>query len=102
MGAWTVGRRPTMDDDELAETDAFDEAEAFADEMAELRRKMARLWARLTLRKMRDLSRRWPRPRLSRLPAQARALRSVVREAQAAGLVPMPERGGRSRHRRVR
>ena len=41
-------------------------------------------------------------PRVLRLPAQARALRLVVREAQAAGLVPMPEGGGRSRHRRTR
>ena len=88
---------PTMDDDELAEIDEFDEAETFADEMAKMRRKMGRLWGRLTLRKMRDLSRRWPRPRLSRLPAQARALRSVVREAQAAGLVPMPEGGASGR-----
>ena len=82
-----------MGDDELAETDTFDEAETFADEMAKMRRKMARIWGGLTLRKMRDLRRRWPRPRRSRLPAEARALRSVVRKAPVAGLVPMPERG---------
>ena len=57
---------------------------------------------RLTLWKLRDMRRRWPRPRLSRLPAQARALRSVVREAQAAGLVPVPERGGSERSSRRR
>jgi hypothetical protein len=86
------------DDDDYAEdTDKADEAETFADEMAAMRRKMARIWGRLILRNMRDLSRRWPQPRLSRLPAQARALRSVVREAQAAGLVPTPERGGSGR-----
>ena len=97
---------PRMDDDDAyaEDTDEADEAETFADEMAAMRRKMARIWGRLILRNMRDLSRRWPQPRLLRLPAQARALQSLMRKAQAAGLVAMPERGGsgRSRQRRAR
>ena len=80
----------------------IDEAAAFADEIAGMRRKMAKRMARLALWKLRDMRRTWRRPRVLRLPVQARALRSVVREAQAAGLVPMPERGGGSRHRRAR
>jgi hypothetical protein len=54
------------------------------------RRKMAKGLARLTLWKLRDLRRGWPRPRKLRLPKEARALKSVLAEAQAAGLLPPP------------
>jgi len=54
------------------------------------RRKMADRMARLTLWKLRDMRRSWPRPRTLRLPKQARALKSLLREAQAAGLPPQP------------
>jgi hypothetical protein len=56
--------------------------------IAEAKREIGTRMLRLTLWKLRDMRRSWPRPRTLRLPAQARALRSVVREAQAAGLIP--------------
>ena len=93
---------PTTDDDVLGEISQADVVAEFQDEVAKMRREMGRRLGRLILWKLRDQRRLWPRPRLVRLPAQARALRSVVREAQAAGLVPMPQRGGGSRHRRAK
>jgi hypothetical protein len=52
----------------------------------------------LTLWKLRDMRRLWPRPRAMRLPKQARALKSLLAEARSAGLVPatdLPKRRGR-------
>ena len=62
------------------------------------RRKMADRIARLTLWKLRDMRRSWPRPRTLRLPKQARALKSLLGEVHAAGLVaPEPPAKGRRR-----
>jgi hypothetical protein len=44
--------------------------------------------ARLTLWKLRDMRRTWHRPRRLRLAKEARALKSLIREAQAVGLMP--------------
>lgn len=52
------------------------------------RREIAERMARLTLWKLRDMRRTWHRPRTRRLPKEARALKSLMREAQAVGLVP--------------
>ena len=81
---------------------AMMDGKSFRAEIAAAKQKIAKRLARLTLWKLRDMRRTWPRPRRLRLPKQARALRSVVREAQAAGLVAMPEPGGGSRQRRAR
>lgn len=72
---------------------------AFQKEVAEAKQKMAKRMARLTLWKLRDMRRTWTRPRRLRLPAQARALRSVVREAQMAGLVPVTPEGRKNKER---
>ncbi len=69
-----------MDDDE------------FQEEVAAAKQKMATRMAQLTLWKLRDMRRTWTRPRRLRLPKQARALKSLIREAQAVGLVPPQER----------
>jgi hypothetical protein len=52
------------------------------------RREIAERMERLTLWKLRDMRRTWHRPRTLRLGKEARALKSLVREAQAVGLVP--------------
>ena len=75
---------------------------AFREEIAEAKQKVAKRMARLTVWKLRDMRRTWTRPRRLRLPKQARALQSLIREAQAAGLVAMPEPGSGSRQRRAR
>ena len=75
---------------------------AFREEIAEAKQKVAKRMARLTLWKLRDMRRSWTRPRRLRLPKQARALKSLIAEAQAAGLVAMPEPGSGSRQRRAR
>ena len=65
------------------------------------RRKMADPMARLTLWKLRDMA----HPRTLRLPKQARALKSLLREAQAAGLLPpqpAPQQGRRCSRPRQR
>ena len=64
------------------------------------RRKIHDRLARLTLWKLRDMRRRWTRPRARRLPKEARALKSLLAEAQAAGLVPPapPAKGRRRRN----
>ena len=95
---------PTMDDEDDYDDplDERDEAKKSAASEASIRRKIANLMLRSALWQARRLNAGVSRPRRLRLPAQARALRSVVREAQAAGLVPMPQRGGGSRHRRAR
>lgn len=72
------------------------------DQIDRARRKMADRMARLTLWKLRDMRRTWRRPRIRRLPKQARALKSLLAEAQAAGLLPpqpAPQQGRRSRPR---
>ncbi|MTD93533.1 hypothetical protein GIW81_04195 [Hyphomicrobium sp. xq] len=67
---------------------------------AKARRKMASIYARLILRNLRDLHARSPKPRHSRLPKEARALKSIVAEARAMGLVPPePPASPRRRHR---
>ena len=90
---------PTMDDEDDYDDplDERDEAEKWAAFEAGIRRKIASLMLRSALLRARRLNAGVSRQRRLRLPAQARALRSVVREAQAAGLVPMPEPGGRGR-----
>lgn len=86
--------------------------------MGEARAKMAARIARLTLWKLRDMRRRWTRPRTYRLPKEARALKSLLAEAQAVmpeacgnrALVPAPSakrspitgRGRAARSRRCR
>ena len=68
------------------------------DQIGQARRKMADRIARLTLWKLRDMRRTWRRPRILRLPKQARALKSLLAEAQAAGLLPpqpAPDKGRR-------
>ena len=73
--------------------------------LKQTRRKMAKGLARLTLWKLRDMRRGWPRPRKLRLPKEARALKSLLAEAQAAGLVPpepAPQPGQRSSRTRPR
>jgi hypothetical protein len=65
------------------------------------RRKMADRLARLTLWKLRDMRRTWTRPRTLRLPKQARALKSLLAEAQAAGLLP-PQPAQQQARRRSR
>lgn len=68
------------------------------------RRKMADRLARMTLWKLRDMRSRLHRPRILRLPKQARALKSLLAETQAAGLLPPsppPAQQGR-RHSRQR
>jgi hypothetical protein len=91
-----------MDDEQHDEIDEDQEADEAAASEMRMRRKIAARMLRLTLWKVRDMRRTWRHSRKLRLPAQARALRSVVREAQQAGLVPMPERGGRGRTSRPR
>lgn len=70
--------------------------------IAEAKREIGTRMLRLTLWKLRDMRRTWRRARVLRLPAQARALRSVVREAQAAGLLPAPQPAGGDRSSRRR
>lgn len=75
------------------------------DRIDQARRKMANRIARLTLWKLRDMRRSWPRPRTLRLPKQARALKSLLAEAQAAGLLPpqpAPQQGRRRSRPRPR
>jgi hypothetical protein len=57
------------------------------------------LYARLILRQMRAMKATFPKPRHSRLPKEARALKSIVAEARALGLVP-PEPPAAPRRRR--
>jgi hypothetical protein len=66
---------------------------------AKARRKMGSIYARLILRKMREMQAKFPKPRQSRLPKEARALKSIVAEARALGLVP-PEPAPPPRRRR--
>jgi hypothetical protein len=57
-------------------------------------------YTRLILRHLRDAHERFPKPRRSRLPKEARALKSIVAEARALGLVPAePAASPRRRHR---
>ena len=56
--------------------------------IAEAKRKIAPRMLRLTLWKRRDMPPTWTHPRRLRLPKPARALKSLIREAQAVGLVP--------------
>ncbi len=73
--------------------------------MNQARRKIADRLARLTLWKLRDMRRAWPRPRTLRLPKQARVLKSLLAEAQAAGLLPpqpAPQQGRRCSRPRQR
>ena len=56
--------------------------------IAAAKRKIGGRMLRLTLWKLRDMRRTWTRPRKLRLLKQARALKSLLREAQAAGLLP--------------
>ena len=95
---------PTTDDEDDCDDplDERDESEKWAAYEASIRRKIGRLMLSSALCQARRLNAGVSRPRRLRLPAQARALRSVVREAQAAGLVPMPQPGGGSRQRRAR
>jgi hypothetical protein len=62
------------------------------------RRKMAKRMAHMTLWKLRDMRRRLTRPRTLRLPKQARALKSLLREAQAPGLLPTQPAQERARN----
>jgi hypothetical protein len=48
--------------------------------------------ARLAKRKLRDMRARLTRPRVYRLPKEARVLKSLVAEARAAGVVPPKRR----------
>jgi hypothetical protein len=61
------------------------------DGINKVRRKIAGKLARMALWKTRDMSRRLHRPRTFRLPKMARMLKSVVAEAQAAGVLPPPQ-----------
>ena len=70
--------------------------------LAQARRKMAKRQAHMILWKLRDMRRRLHRPRTSRLPKEARALKSVLAEAQAAGLLPPPPPRQRSSRTRPR
>jgi hypothetical protein len=58
--------------------------------VAHVRRKMAERQAQLILWKLRDMRRRMHRPRTARLPAEVRALQSMMAEARAAGLISAP------------
>ena len=69
------------------------------EQLAEARRKMASIYARLILRQMRSMLATSPKPRHSRLPKEARALKSIVAEARALGVVP-PEAPASPRRRR--
>ena len=60
------------------------------DEIQEQRRKVRDGLMRLTRWKLRDMRRRWTRPRARRLQKEARALKSLLAEACAAGFVPPP------------
>jgi hypothetical protein len=95
---------PTTDDinDGEDKQDERDKAEKWAAFEVSTRRKIANLMLRSALLRARRLNAGVSRPRRPRLPAQARALRSVVREAQVAGLVPMPEARARPRPSRRR
>jgi hypothetical protein len=55
---------------------------------------------RLTRWKLRDMRRRWTRPRTYRLPKEARALKSLLRETQAARLLPAQEEAPKRRRPR--
>jgi len=68
-------------------------------QLAKARRKMGSIYARLILRQMRAMKATFPKPRHSRLPKEARALKSIVAEARALGLVP-PEPPAAPRRRR--
>ena len=67
--------------------------------IAEAKRKIAPRMLRLTLWKRRDMPPTWTHPRRLRLPKQARALKSLIREAQAVGLVPPPSPPPQARRR---
>lgn len=59
-----------------------------SEELDKQKRKIAGCLARMALWKTRDMRRRLHRPRTLRLPREARTLKSLIREAQAVGLVP--------------
>jgi hypothetical protein len=72
---------------------------------AQVRRKMAKKQAHMILWKLRDMRRRLTRPRTSRLAKEARALKSLLAEVQAAGLLPpdpAPQQQRRSSRARPR
>jgi hypothetical protein len=71
-------------------------------ELDKQKRKIAKRMARLTLWKLRDMCRGRPRPRTSRLPKEARVLKSLLAEAEAAGLVPPPEPAPKQQRRSSR
>ena len=59
--------------------------------IAQARRKMAKNLAHMILWKQRDMRARMKRPRTARLAKEARALKSLLAEAEAAGLLPPPD-----------
>ncbi len=83
------------------ETTATAHAASGAQTGAQMRAKMARKMAQSILWKLRDMRRRSTRPRIARLPKEVRALKSLLAEAEAAGVVA-PARGGGARLRRPR
>ena len=56
--------------------------------IAQARRKMAKNLTHMILWKQRDMRARMKRPRTARLAKEARALKSLLAEAEAAGLLP--------------
>jgi hypothetical protein len=68
------------------------------EQFAKVRLKVASSFARLSIRKLREMHAKFPKPRLFRLPKEARALKSLVAEARAAGLV-QPASGTTRRRR---
>jgi hypothetical protein len=80
---------PTTDDD------AFDEIDQ-PDDDAPTRRRIARLLLRSALCQARQLRAGLSRPRKRRLVKEARAVKSLMADARAAGLVPPARKRARA------